>query len=29
MQKLINEIKKTSGDMARRGWVESNKTNPE
>jgi len=24
MQKLINEIKKTSGDMARRGWAESN-----
>jgi len=24
MQKLIDEIKKTSGDMARRGWAESN-----
>ncbi|MEI7524363.1 MAG: rhamnulose-1-phosphate aldolase [Mariniphaga sp.] len=24
MQKLIEEIKKTSGDMARRGWAESN-----
>ena len=23
MQKLIDEIKKTSGDMARRGWAES------
>lgn len=24
MQKLIEEIKKTSSDMARRGWAESN-----
>ena len=24
MQKIIDEIKKTSGDMARRGWAESN-----
>jgi ribulose-5-phosphate 4-epimerase/fuculose-1-phosphate aldolase len=27
MQKLINEIKKTRGDMARRGWAESNDGN--